>query len=120
MEELLWCARETCLELESAVRTREKAIFKTYCAELGERRFRQGFSVDELVAIFELMNDISLSVLLNDPRSRGLEASIHDTVNMTFRLGIDQLLDTFEALAGHPVPGRLPRTGSDHRTRSGA
>jgi nucleoside-diphosphate-sugar epimerase len=110
-EDLVWAARQSFLHLKSAVRTREKAIFQTYCAECAVRRFQQGFSAEEVVAVFELKLDLALSVLLNDPSSRGLDAAIHDTVNMTFRIGIDQVLDTFEEAGAQVEPSELPRTG---------
>jgi nucleoside-diphosphate-sugar epimerase len=107
-EELTWAAQQTYLHLKNAVRTREKALFKTYAAEIASRRFKQGFNVDEVVDIIQVKHDTCVQVLLDDPRVRGLEDALHETVNMTFRLGIDQVQDTFDELGGEFVPQEPP------------
>jgi nucleoside-diphosphate-sugar epimerase len=107
-EDLTWAAQHTYLHLKNAVRTREKALFKTYCDDIARRRFAQGFSADEVVQIIQLKHDSCVRVLLNDPRVRGLEDALHETVDMTFRLGIDQVQDTFDELMGNLVPAEPP------------
>ena len=107
-EDLTWAAQQTYLHLKNAVRTREKALFKTYCDDIARRRFAQGFSADEVVQIIQLKHDSCVRVLLNDPRVRGLEDALHETVDMTFRLGIDQVQDTFDELMGDLVPAEPP------------
>lgn len=107
-DELTWCAQQTYMQLKNSVRTREKAVFKTYCAEIAQRRFKQGFDAEEVVRIIQLKHDTTLQLLLNDPACKGLEDAVHQHVTMTFRLGVDQVLDTFDELTGRFVPAEPP------------
>ncbi|MCE9574591.1 MAG: NAD-dependent epimerase/dehydratase family protein [Deltaproteobacteria bacterium] len=107
-EELATSARQTFTHLKNAIRTREKAVFRAHCEALAERRFARGFAVEEVVDINEVKRDACLRVLLADPRARGLEAALIDAVHGTFRMGIDQLHDTFDQLSGRFVPLEPP------------
>lgn len=107
-EELQAAAHQTYLHLKNAIRTREKALFKAHCEALARRRFARGFAVEEVVAINEAKRDACLRTLLKDPRARGLERPLIDAINGTFRLGIDQLYDTFEELTGGFAPVEPP------------
>lgn len=107
-EELTLSAQQTFQHLKSAVRTREKGIFKTHCEALAERRFLSGFEVKEVVDINEAKRDACLRVLLKDHRARGLEGPIFEAINGTFRMGIDQLHDSFESFSGAFVPVEPP------------
>lgn len=108
VEELTTSAQQTYAQLKNAIRTREKAIFKLHCEALARRRFARGFSVEEVVDINEVKRDACLRVLLRDPRARGFEAELIESVNGTFRFGIDQLYDTFDELTGHFVSVEPP------------
>lgn len=108
VEELTVSAQQTYAHLKNAVRTREKALFKTHCEGLARRRFARGFTVKEVVDINEIKRDACLRVLLRDPSAKGLETALIDAINGTFRLGIDQLYDTFDELTGRFVPVEPP------------
>ncbi len=108
VEELTTSAQQTYGQLKNAIRTREKAIFKEHCEALARRRFARGFSVKEVVAINEVKRDACLRVLLRDPKARGFEAALLESVNGTFRFGIDQLYDTFDELTGRFVAVEPP------------
>ena len=75
-----------------------------HCEGLAERRFAQGFGVAEVVDINEVKRDACLRVLLKDPRARGLEGPLIEAITGTFRMGIDQLYDSFDELSGRFVP----------------
>ncbi|MDP1829056.1 MAG: NAD(P)-dependent oxidoreductase [Archangium sp.] len=107
-EELTVSAQQTFAHVKNAVRTREKALFKTHCEALAMRRFVGGFAVKEVVDINETKRDACLRVLLKDPRARGLEGPLIEAITGTFRMGIDQLYDSFEALTGGFVPVEPP------------
>jgi nucleoside-diphosphate-sugar epimerase len=107
-EELATSAQHTFTHLKNAVRTREKALFRSHCEHLAERRFGQGFAVTEVVDINEVKRDACLRVLLKDPRARGLEGPLIEAINGTFRMGIDQLYDSFDELSGRFVPVEPP------------
>ena len=107
-EELTLSAQQTFAHLKNAIRTREKALFQTHCEALAARRHAKGFSVGEVVDINEAKRDACLRLLLKDPRARGLEAPLIEAINGTFRMGIDQIHDSFEALSGGFVPVEPP------------
>jgi hypothetical protein len=107
-QDLAWDAQQTYLHLKNAVRTKERGIFKTYCREIAEHRYRQGFPKEEVMAIVQLKHETCLRVLLDDPRMAGAEQAVHEMVNMAFRLGGDEIEDTFERLSGQFVPAEPP------------
>jgi hypothetical protein len=107
-EELAASAQQTYVHLKNAVRTHEKALFRTHCEALAHRRFAAGFKVNEVVDINEVKRDACLRVLLKDPRARGLEQPLIQAINGTFRMGIDQLHDSFDELSGQFVPVQPP------------
>jgi len=99
-DELLWAKRQLYLNLRNAVRTADKTVFRSYCRELAERRFRQGFSGAEVVKAFQAEREIALGVLRSDPRTAPLAPAIDQHVAATFAVGIDDLEDVFERLSG--------------------
>jgi nucleoside-diphosphate-sugar epimerase len=107
-EELSTSAQQTFTHLKNAVRTKERAIFRAHCEALARRRFARGFPVGEVVDINEVKRDACLKVLLADSRARGLEGPILEAINGTFRMGIDQLFDSFDELSGRFVPVEPP------------
>jgi nucleoside-diphosphate-sugar epimerase len=98
-DELRWAKQQLFLQLRNAVRTRERAIFRTYCRELAERRLRQGFSCEEVCRAFATERGIVLRALRGDPRSVPLEGAIHDFVVGTFLVGLDEIEDVYEQLS---------------------
>ena len=107
-EELLWAKRQLFLQLRNAVRTADKTIFRSYCRELAERRFRQGFSCAEVCRAFVAERDLVLQVLRKDPRASPLLSAVNTHVVGTFVVGIDDLQDVFEELAGGFEVGTAP------------
>ena len=45
---------------------------------------------------------------MTDPRARGLEGPLIEAINGTFRVGIDELYDSFDELSGRFVPLEPP------------
>ncbi len=103
-EDLRWAKQQLFLHLKNAVRTRERALFKAYCRELAGLRFKQGFSCQEVCSAFATERDLVLRILRENPRSAGLEEAMHDHVEMTFLVGLDEIQDVFEERMGRPVP----------------
>ena len=99
-DELLWAVNHVLRQLRSAIRTRDKAVFRVYGRDLGERRFRQGFPCGEVCDALGVMLEIAEQVLVEDPLAKGLEEGIRDYVVMTIRLGIDEVQDVYEELTG--------------------
>ena len=68
------------------------------------RRHALGFRRDEICGALAGVMETCLEALRKDPECRGLEDEVHDLVEMTFRLGIDEIQDVFEELSGTFVP----------------
>jgi len=99
-EELLWAKRQLFLQLRNAVRTADKTIFRSYCRELAERRYRQGFSCEEVCGAFVAERDLVLKVLRGDARAAPFLSAVNTHVAGTFVVGIDDLQDVFEEFSG--------------------
>jgi nucleoside-diphosphate-sugar epimerase len=110
-EELLWAKRQLFLQLRNAVRTADKTVFRSYCRELALRRFRQGFSCEEVCQAFADERDLVLKVLRSDPRATPFLAAVNTHVAGAFVVGIDDLRDVFEELSGTPDGGGVPSSG---------
>jgi nucleoside-diphosphate-sugar epimerase len=117
-EEHAWHHRLVLQRLMDAVRTREKAVFMTYCRDLAERRLRQGFSELELCAALETLNEICLEVLGRDPEAHGLQQAMHDYITTTIQFGVDQVQEVYEAGSSSPQAEggeeSAPRRDDDH------
>jgi nucleoside-diphosphate-sugar epimerase len=109
-EELLWAKRQLFLQLRNSIRTADRTIFRSYCRELAERRFRQGFSCEEVCQAFAVERDLVLAALRADPRARRLLAAINTLAVGAFVTGIDEIQDTFEELSGIPQGSVAPLT----------
>jgi nucleoside-diphosphate-sugar epimerase len=104
-DEHQWHHRLVLQRLMDAVRTREKAVFMTYCRDLARHRHQQGVSETELCGVLETMNDVCLEVLNRDPESRGLQRAMHDYITTTIQFGVDQVQEVYEQAL---LPGALP------------
>lgn len=85
--------------LFTAVRTRERLGFLTYCEDLAARRFDEGFDVEEVAGAMETIERVCAAKLEADPESHEILPYIHQHLTMTMRFGIDQVYETFEDLA---------------------
>jgi len=99
-DELRWAKQQLFLHLRNAVRTTDKGIFRAYCRELARRRFAQGFTCQEVHLAFSSERDIILRILKDDPRALPLTGAIHDYLEGTFLVGLDEIEDAFEELSG--------------------
>lgn len=97
-EQHRWNHRVVLRHLMNAVRTAERGIFVSYCADLAEVRFEQGFGQDELVDALEVLERSCVEVLLADPEGRELESFVHNYLVITVRFGRDQVVETYEML----------------------
>jgi nucleoside-diphosphate-sugar epimerase len=121
IDEHQWHHRLILQRLMDAVRTREKAVFMTYCRDLAERRIQQGFLEAEVCAALETLNEVCLEVLGRDPEARGLQQAMHDYITTTIQFGVDQIQEIYEVGPSaprsedtdDPLPGR-----NDHQVKS--
>ncbi len=98
-----WHHRLILRTLMNSIRTREKAIFMSYCHDLAERRFAQGFTVDEVSFALTALNQVCLRILAADPEAPELD-QLYDHVTGTIQFGIDEIQDVYEKLGG-VMPG---------------
>ena len=82
----------------NAVRTRERSILVSYCRDLAERRFAQGFQSREVCDALRELNRIVFKVLRRDPEAEGLRPDIYEHVTMTLTWGCDEAQQVFERL----------------------
>ena len=99
-DELDWCSRATMLGLKNSIRTRDHGVFRAYCRSVAERRHDQGFVCRDVTDILRLKRDITLEVLSNDPQAQPIFEEIERRVRVSFALGLDEVIDVFEALSG--------------------
>ena len=97
------------------MRTRERSLFLDYCEDVAERRWQQGFVVEELCGALETLNETCLEVLQSDPEATEVGAWFHDHITVTVRFGIDHIQEIYEVLddrrrrsisSGSESPGR--------------
>jgi hypothetical protein len=98
VEELTWHVRLILRHLAHTVRTRERGVLLNYCHDLAERRFRSGFTPDEVLEALKELNEICLDLLRPECRSLGIEESLDLLITMSLRFGADQILERFEML----------------------
>jgi nucleoside-diphosphate-sugar epimerase len=112
--------------LMNAVRTRERSILVSYCRDLAERRFQQGFQTREVCDALRELNRIVYKRLLRDPEAAGMKADLYEHVTMTLTWGCDEAQQVFEHLEARcrksrrrgeicppPPPGATARTDGE-------
>ena len=114
-DEQLWNHRVALRHVMDSVRTRDKSIYASFCRDLAELRFGQGFVVEEVCEALHTLRDVCLRVLFQDPESEGLSQEIDDHITMTMLFGCDQIEDTFEQLleAGSHWEGDRDKAASE-------
>jgi nucleoside-diphosphate-sugar epimerase len=108
-DEREWNHRVALRHLLDAVRTRDKSIFGSFCRDLAELRYAQGFRASEVRDALQTLRDVTLRLLLADEGAEGLEQEIDNHVMMTMLYGCDQVEDTFD---------RLRERGMKHATEA--
>jgi nucleoside-diphosphate-sugar epimerase len=108
-----WNHRVILRHLSSAVRTREKMDFLSYCRDLAERRLDQGFSPRDLIQALEILDRICIETLSEDPEGRDLLPYLYAHLTMTVRFGVDQVRDTCERLRDR-YPDLIPDGCEDY------
>jgi nucleoside-diphosphate-sugar epimerase len=84
--------------LIDTVATGERTEFVAYCRELAERCFEAGVPAGEVCAALELMGDVAVRALRQDPEAAELREVIHDHLLMTLRWGGDEVQEVYEHL----------------------
>ncbi len=96
-ENHLWHHRLVLHTLATAVRTREKGVFMTYCRDLAEHRCDQGFGLDELRFALATLDRICLQHLSTDPAAAELTlADLQGSISRTIQYGLDAVEEVYE------------------------
>jgi nucleoside-diphosphate-sugar epimerase len=99
--DLEWDVRVAVRHLLNAIRTQDRAVLGAYCRDLAGRRFREGFSGEEVREAVWLLAGICEGILRQeDGDLSAREALSH--VTTTLRFACDQMEDVFEELEGPP------------------
>jgi nucleoside-diphosphate-sugar epimerase len=81
--------------LMNSIRTRERALFISYCRDLAERRLAQGFNLEEVCFALTALNEVCLKTLALVSGPVTIE-QLDDYVTGTIQFGIDQIEDVYE------------------------
>jgi hypothetical protein len=90
-----WHHRLILHSLMNSIRTREKALFITYCRDLAGRRLAQGFGLEEVCFALTTLNEVCLKILALKSGPVTLE-QLDDYITGTIQFGIDEIEDVFE------------------------
>lgn len=105
IEEVDWAGRATILALKNSVRTRDHGVFRAYCRSVAERRHAQGFSCHDVLDILRLVRDLSLEQLSKEHDAQPVRPDLEKAVWTNFALGLDEVVDVYEALSGQMMVG---------------
>ena len=97
-EDHAWHHRLILQSLMNTIRTKEKSVFVTYCRNLANRRYRQGFAAHEVGLALNALQQACLHVLRHLPEAQDLLEEIESNIRGAVRFGIDRVLDTYERL----------------------
>lgn len=95
-KDLVWNHRLFLRHLFTAVRTRERVDFLSYCHDLARRRHEEGYAMEEVVGALETIERACTARLEADPEAFEILPYVHQHLTMTMRFGIDQVHETFE------------------------
>jgi hypothetical protein len=93
-----WTYRAALHQLMNSVRTLDMAVYLSFCGDLAERRFADGFVPGEVCAVLRGLADACVAVLLEDPEAVDLGVEIRDRIDMTTLFGCDQVEESFDTL----------------------
>ena len=99
-EDIDWFLRQVLRHLIGAVRVRDKTLFMAHCRDLAERRFKQGFTAQEVCDALATIDQTCVQILGRDPEAKDLDQALRDCITMTVNLGIDEVQDVYEVLGG--------------------
>lgn len=106
--DLHWYLGQLYSALTASVRTGDRALILSYADEIARRRFEQGFGPEEINTVFREMGRLIVECLVDLPELKGYEQKIHDLVDLTVQLGMDQVEDCWERFSSERprmVPG---------------
>ena len=104
-----WNHKLILRHLMNAVLTQERGVFISYCRDLAERRFDQGYKAHELASAVQELGWVCLRILGEDEEGRELVGLLHGQIMSTVLFGCDEVYETFETLeASRPISEAAP------------
>ncbi len=103
-----WNYRMVLRQLRTAIRTRVRIDFLSYCHDLMQKRMDEGFSGRDLVLALETLDEVCMETLHGDPEAEDVLQYLYQHITMTIRFGIDQVMETCEELQER-YPERYPQ-----------
>jgi nucleoside-diphosphate-sugar epimerase len=97
-DERQWTHRAALHQLMNSVRTLDMAVYLSFCRDLAERRFSDGFVPGDIGAVLRTLGDACATTLLKDAEAAPLQTEIRDRIEMTTLFGCDQVEESFDAL----------------------
>jgi nucleoside-diphosphate-sugar epimerase len=98
-----WTHRAALHQLANAVRTLDMGVYLTFCRDLAERRYADGFTAQEICAVLRALSDSCVEVLTEDGDAEPLGAEIRERIAMTTMFGSDHVEESFDDLLGAQV-----------------
>lgn len=105
-DKLKWYLGMVYNQLRTAVRTGDRLSMANYARFIASIRIREGFTFEEVKAVFDTYADIITGELLWDEELKDLESRIHDDISLTIQMAIDEIEDAFE---NADIPGAYQR-----------
>jgi len=112
-EEREWNHRVALRHLMDSVRTRDKSIYGSFCRDLAELRYAQGFLSSEVCEALRTLRNVCMRVLSQDPEAGNLDHEIENYITMTMLFGCDQVENTFEELTDKWGERRVAQPGRE-------
>jgi len=105
--------------LMTAVRTRDRLVFKNYARMIAQRRYTEGFSNNEVLDAMRSMGELISAKLLLIPQLKDVHERIYDLVSLTFQMVTDEIEGYQERISAEPpefmqeLPNLLPSDTRD-------
>jgi hypothetical protein len=96
--EARWGTQVALHQLTRAISSRDVGVYLSFCRDLAERRFPDGFVPEEICAVLRALGETAVRVLLQDPEAAEMRQEIEGRVTMTTLFGCDQVEESFDEI----------------------
>ncbi len=92
--------------IATTVRDRDRSIIPRFVQQVANRRYIEGFNVNEVKDLILFTGKTMEAFLLERPELKGFKQRVEDYIVLTARYAVDELEDTYDALK--EILGTLP------------
>ena len=104
--------------LSASVRNSDRMLILDYSREHAAFQYKTGYSVGEACLMVLEFGNLIIKDLLDQPVFKQMEMIIHEKINITVQMIIDEIEDTYEKLSLHIDDIQIPdRSEIEHRLR---